>query len=94
MWSGRELEQKVVNALDCIGKGAAALSEAGTTVFAVSNAMQKQGLSCRFNQTCGDKTYFNQTCGDKINHRIEVSLSPQRVSLFLSRPTSTRPVRY
>ena len=29
MWNGRELEQKVSNALDCIGKGAAALSEAG-----------------------------------------------------------------
>ena len=45
MWNGRELEQKVARALDCIGKGAAALSEAGTTVFHMSNAMQKQGLS-------------------------------------------------
>ena len=45
MWNGRELEQKVAKALDCIGKGAAALSEAGTTVFYMSNAMQKQGLA-------------------------------------------------
>ena len=45
MWNGRELEQKVAKALDCIGKGAAALSEAGTTVFYMSNAVQKQGLA-------------------------------------------------
>ena len=45
MWTGRELERKVARALDCIGKGAAALSEAGTTVFHMSNAMQKQGLA-------------------------------------------------
>ena len=45
MWGGRELEQKVANALDCISKGAAALSEAGTTVYAMSNTMQKQGFS-------------------------------------------------
>lgn len=45
MWSGgRDLEQKVARALDCIGKGAAALSEAGTAVYTMSNAMQKQGL--------------------------------------------------
>ena len=45
MWTGRELERKVARALDCIGKGAAALSEAGTTVFHMSNAIQKQGLA-------------------------------------------------
>ena len=45
MWGGRDFEQKVARALDCIGKGAAALSEAGTTVYAMSNTMQKQGLS-------------------------------------------------
>ena len=45
MWEGRELEQKVANALNCISKGAAVLSEAGTTVYAMSNTMQKQGLS-------------------------------------------------
>jgi hypothetical protein len=45
MWSGRDIEKKVAKALGCIGKGAAALSEAGTTVCAMSNAMQKQGLS-------------------------------------------------
>ena len=46
MWGGgRELERQVNRALDCIGKGAAALSEAGTAVYSMSHAMQKQGLS-------------------------------------------------
>ena len=44
MWSGRELEQKVALALDSIGKGAAALSQAGSAMYAMSNAMQNQGL--------------------------------------------------
>lgn len=44
MWNGRELEQKVANALDQIGKGAAALTEAGATVYTVSSAVQKKGL--------------------------------------------------
>ena len=46
MWGGgRELERQVNRALDRIGKGAAALSEAGTAVYSMSHAMQKQGLS-------------------------------------------------
>ena len=45
MWNGRELEQKVARALDCIGQGAAALSEAGATVYSMSNAMQTKGLA-------------------------------------------------
>lgn len=45
MWNGRELEKKVAQALDCIGKGAVALSEAGATIYTLSNAMQKQGIS-------------------------------------------------
>ena len=44
MLSG-DLERKVAKALDCIGKGAAALSEAGATVYNMSSAMQKQGIS-------------------------------------------------
>lgn len=42
---GREFEKKVSCALDCIGKGAAALSEAGNAVYTMSHAMQKQGIS-------------------------------------------------
>ena len=42
---GGELEKKVACALDCIGKGAAALSEAGNVVYTMSHAMQNQGLS-------------------------------------------------
>ena len=45
MWGSGELEKKVACALDCIGKGAAALSEAGNAVYTLSNAMQKQGIS-------------------------------------------------
>lgn len=44
MWSG-ELDQKVGRVLDCICKGASALSEAGATVYTMSNAIQKQGIS-------------------------------------------------
>ena len=45
MWDSRDLEQKVVRALGCIGQGAAALSEAGAAVYTMSNAMQKKGLA-------------------------------------------------
>lgn len=45
MLSGWDLEQKVAKALDRIGKGAAALSEAGATVYNMSSAVQKQGIS-------------------------------------------------
>ena len=44
MWS-RDIEQKVGRVLDCISKGATALSEAGATVYTMSNALQKQGIS-------------------------------------------------
>ena len=44
MWGG-ELDQKVGRVLDCISKGATALSEAGATVYTMSNAIQKQGVS-------------------------------------------------
>ena len=33
MWDSRDLEQKVVRVLGCIGQGAAALSEAGAAVY-------------------------------------------------------------
>ena len=42
---GRDLDKNVACALDCIGKGAAALSEAGNAVYTMSHAMQKQGIS-------------------------------------------------
>jgi hypothetical protein len=45
MLSGCDLEQKLAKALDRIGKGAAALSEAGATVYNMSSAVQKQGIS-------------------------------------------------
>lgn len=44
MLSG-DLEQKVGRVLDCISKGATALSEAGATVYTMSNVIQKQGIS-------------------------------------------------
>ena len=44
MLSG-DLEQKVGRVLDCISKGATALSEAGATVYTMSHAIQKQGIS-------------------------------------------------
>ena len=40
-----DLDNKVACALDCIGKGAAALSEAGNAVYTMSHALQKQGIS-------------------------------------------------
>ena len=46
MWSGgRKIEQQIVRTLDCIGKGAAAFSEAGSAVYTMSHAMQKQGIT-------------------------------------------------
>lgn len=44
MWS----EQDFAKALDFVGKGAAALSEAGSTVHRMSNAVQREGLSALF----------------------------------------------
>ena len=42
---GGDIDKKVACALDCIGKGAAALSEAGNAVYTMSHAMQKQGIT-------------------------------------------------
>ena len=44
MWNAKTLEKRVAKALECIGKGAAALSEAGQTVYNLSNAMQHEAL--------------------------------------------------
>ena len=45
MWSGSELDQTIGRVLDCISKGATALSDAGATVYTMSNAIQNQGIS-------------------------------------------------
>ena len=45
MWGGGGLEKKIACALDCISKGAAALSEAGNAVYTMSHAIQSQGIT-------------------------------------------------
>ena len=78
MWDGHDLDQKAARVLDCIGKGAAALSEAGAAVYTMSNAMQKEGLTGLLVQSESQKPISAalQACGRGLPRKQALLTAP------------------